>query len=51
MGPQPSEIRPGWFYHKSEDDQVKPLSQLVDNWYSSVGMNGNFLLNLPVDVQ
>jgi alpha-L-fucosidase len=42
-------IRPGWFYHAQEDDKVKPLSLLVDNWYHSVGMNGNFLLNLPPD--
>jgi alpha-L-fucosidase len=44
-------IRPGWFYHKQEDDKVKPLSQLIDNWYHSVGMNGNFLLNLPPDTR
>jgi len=42
-------IRPGWFYHKQEDDKVKSLAQLVDNWFSSVGMNGCFLLNLPPD--
>jgi len=42
-------IRPGWFYHKSQDDKVKSLKQLIDNWFSSVGMNGNFLLNLPPD--
>jgi len=42
-------IRPGWFYHSDEDDRVKSLDQLVDNWYHSVGMNGNFLLNIPVD--
>ena len=42
-------IRPGWFYHQSEDDKVKPLGRLIDNWYHSVGMNGNFLLNLPPD--
>lgn len=42
-------IRPGWFYHQSEDDKVKPLNQLIENWHHSVGMNGNFLLNLPPD--
>ncbi|MFC1493044.1 alpha-L-fucosidase, partial [candidate division KSB1 bacterium] len=42
-------IRPGWFYHKDQDDKVKSGNRLIDNWYHSVGMNGNFLLNLPVD--
>jgi len=42
-------IRPGWFYHKNQDDQVKSLNQLIDNWYHSVGMNGNFILNIPPD--
>ena len=37
-------IRPGWFYHKEEDGKVKSLSRLIDNWYHSVGMNGNFLI-------
>ncbi|MFA9453198.1 MAG: alpha-L-fucosidase [Candidatus Aminicenantaceae bacterium] len=44
-------IRPGWFYHQEEDDKVKSLSRLVDNWYHSVGMNGCFLLNLPPDTR
>jgi alpha-L-fucosidase len=44
-------IRPGWFYHQDEDDKVKPLSRLIDNWYHSVGMNGCFLLNLPPDTR
>ena len=44
-------IRPGWFYHQHEDDKVKPLSRLVDNWFHSVGMNGNYLLNLPPDTR
>ncbi|NNE77018.1 MAG: alpha-L-fucosidase, partial [Pricia sp.] len=42
-------IRPGWYYHPREDHQVKTLSRLVRTYYESIGRNGNFLLNLPVD--
>lgn len=42
-------IRPGWFYHASEDDQVKPLAELVHIYEHSVGGNATFLLNLPPD--
>lgn len=40
-------IRPGWFWHAAEDDQVKPLAKLVDIYEKSVGGNATFLLNIP----
>ena len=42
-------IRPGWFYHSHEDNQVKTPQQLVDLYYASVGRGASFLLNLPPD--
>jgi len=40
-------IRPSWFYHQEEDTQVKPLEELLDIYYGSVGGNSTFLLNIP----
>lgn len=42
-------IRPGWFYHPEEDGAVKTLEELLHVYYSSVGGNATFLLNLPPD--
>lgn len=42
-------IRPNWYYHKSEDNKVKTLKELLDIYYKSVGQNSTLLLNLPVD--
>ena len=42
-------IRPGWFYHASEDDQVKDFETLRQVYLNSVGGNAMFLLNLPPD--
>lgn len=40
-------IRPGWFYHESEDERVRPLEELLNIYYNSVGGNAMFLLNVP----
>jgi alpha-L-fucosidase len=42
-------IRPGWFYHKSEDSSVRSVDDLLSVYYGSVGGNGQFLLNIPPD--
>ena len=42
-------IRPGWFYHASQDGKVRSPRNLVDLYYASVGRGASFLLNLPPD--
>jgi len=42
-------IRPGWFYHKEEDDKVKTPETLFNIYLRSVGNGGNLLLNVPPD--
>ena len=40
-------IRPGWFWHKSQDDKVRSVENLVDLYFKSVGRNSLLLLNVP----
>ncbi len=40
-------IRPGWFYHPEQDDQVKTPEKLLDIYYGSVGRNTVLLVNIP----
>lgn len=42
-------IRPGWFYHASQDLRVHSLERLLDMYYKSIGRNSVLLLNLPPD--
>lgn len=42
-------IRPGWFWHASENERVKTAENLLDIYFSSVGRNSQLLLNIPPD--
>lgn len=42
-------IRPGWFHHIRENEQVHSLKRMLDIWYHSVGRSACLNLNLPPD--
>ncbi len=42
-------IRPGWFYHASQDDRVKTPEELFEIYLTSVGRGSVLLLNVPPD--
>lgn len=42
-------IRPGWFYHASEDSLVKSPEKLFEIYLTSVGRGSTMLLNVPPD--
>ena len=42
-------IRPGWFWHESQNEQVRSPENLVSYWFGSAGRNTAILLNLPPD--
>ncbi len=40
-------IRPGWFYHESQDTLVRTPGNLMELYYASVGRGCGLLLNIP----
>ncbi|GAB5495978.1 MAG: hypothetical protein Phyf2KO_10580 [Phycisphaerales bacterium] len=42
-------IRPGWFYHESENDSVRSPENLFELYMKSVGRGASLLLNVPPD--
>lgn len=42
-------IRPGWFYHEEQDNEVRDVKNLLRLWFLSCGRNASLLLNLPPD--
>lgn len=39
-------MRPGWFYHESDNPDLKLLSKALETYFKSVGNNGTLMLNI-----
>jgi alpha-L-fucosidase len=46
-----SSIRPSWYWHATEDTQVKTLSELMTTYVDSVGHNSLMRLDVPPNTQ
>jgi len=44
-------IRPGWYYHESQNQAVKSPEDLFDHYLKTVGRNASFNLGLPPDTR
>ncbi len=42
-------IRPGWFWHQEQNNQVKSPERLLSIYFESVGRGANLNLNVPPD--
>lgn len=42
-------VRPGWYYHADQDNQVKSAARINRLWFESVGRNSTLNLNFPPD--
>lgn len=40
-------IRPGWFWHASEDNQVRSAADLWEHYLKTVGRGSSLILNVP----
>lgn len=39
-------MRPGWFFHDTDNTSMKVLAKAVETYFKSVGNNGTFILNV-----
>jgi len=39
----------GWFWHEGEEDRIRPLDDLMNRYYETVGRNTNMLLGIVID--